>query len=49
MRQAFLCEKASKEYFPWEAPNPLIPTPPNGNEVTEINIEYLWMFVNTAE
>lgn len=30
----FLCVNTSNEAFPWYAPIPLIPTPPNGNDET---------------
>lgn len=35
IRQDFLCVKVSKLYFPWYAPIPLAPTPPNGNSSTK--------------
>lgn len=34
IKQDFLWVNESKEYFPWYAPMPLFPTPPNGKEST---------------
>ncbi len=34
IKQDFLWVNESKEYFPWYAPMPLLPTPPNGSEST---------------
>lgn len=33
-KQDFLCVNVSKEYFPWYAPMPLLPIPPNGSVST---------------
>lgn len=33
-KHGFLCVNVSNECFPWYAPMPLMPTPPNGNDST---------------